>query len=354
MGTETIVVTGGAGFIGSALVRCLIRSSDCSVVNVDALTYAANLDSLRDVDENPRYSFEHVDIADDKALRRIFAEYQPSAVFNLAAETHVDRSIDGPAPFIRTNLFGTFQLLEVSLDYWNTLAEPNRSSFRLVHVSTDEVYGDLGGAAPFSETSPFAPNSPYAASKAAADHLVRAWHKTYELPVITTNCSNNYGPFQFPEKLIPRVIIAAIEDKPLPVYGDGSQVRDWLHVEDHVDALLTVMDYGRIGEVYAIGSRNEHRNIDVVAAICQCLDELQPRSDRRSYADQISFVVDRPGHDRRYAVDPSKIESEFEWKAARDWDAGLRETIEWYLGNRSWWEDIRTGAYRGERLGLGR
>jgi dTDP-glucose 4,6-dehydratase len=266
----------------------------------------------------------------------------------------VDRSIDGPAAFVATNIVGTYTLLESALAYWTGLEPADRSGFRFVHVSTDEVFGDLGLGDSFRETTPYAPNSPYAASKASADHLVRAWHTTYGLPVVITNCSNNYGPYQFPEKLIPHMIISAIEDRPLGVYGDGAQIRDWLHVEDHVDALLTVLDRGRIGEVYVIGARNERKNLEVVTAICGALDELHPRSDGHSYAEQITAVADRPGHDRRYAIDPSKIESELGWQASRDWDAGLRETVGWYLDHQPWWQDIRSGTYRGERLGLGR
>jgi dTDP-glucose 4,6-dehydratase len=349
---KTIVVTGGAGFIGSAVARRLIESTDYSVVNVDILTYAANLASLPE-GGNRRLIFEQVDVADGPAVRRVFDKYQPRAVLHLAAESHVDRSIDGPAAFIDTNIVGTYTLLETSLAYWMGLGSADRAAFRLLHVSTDEVFGSLGSADSFNETTRYAPNSPYAASKAAADHLARAWHRTYGLPVIITNCSNNYGPYQFPEKLIPHMIISALKGKPLGVYGDGTQIRDWLHVEDHVDALRAVMETGRPGEVYAIGARNERRNIDVVTAICSALDRIHPRSDGHSYSELITHVPDRPGHDRRYAIDPSKIEDELGWRARRDWDSGLRETVAWYLDNESWWRD-RSGAYSGERLGLGR
>jgi len=347
-----VLITGGAGFIGSATIKKLIRDTDSSVVNVDILTYAANLASLPE-GGNHRLIFEQVDVADGPAVRRVFDKYQPRAVLHLAAESHVDRSIDGPAAFIDTNIVGTYTLLETSLAYWMGLGPADRAAFRLLHVSTDEVFGSSGSAGSFNETTRYAPNSPYAASKAAADHLARAWHRTYGLPVIITNCSNNYGPYQFPEKLIPHMIISALEGKPLGVYGDGTQTRDWLHVEDHVDALLAVMETGRPGEVYAIGARNERRNIDVVTAICSELDRTHPRSDGHSYGELITHVPDRPGHDQRYAIDPSKIEGELGWRARRDWDSGLRETVAWYLDNEPWWRD-RSGAYRGERLGLGR
>lgn len=351
---KTILVTGGAGFIGSAVIRRLIGQTESCVVNIDVLTYAANLASLPQAADTTRLTFEKVDVTNGQDLRRVFEQCRPTAVLHLAAESHVDRSIDGPAAFVATNIVGTYTLLESALAYWTGLEPADRSRFRFVHVSTDEVFGDLGLGDSFRETTPYAPNSPYAASKASADHLVRAWHTTYGLPVVITNCSNNYGPYQFPEKLIPRMIISAIEDRPLGVYGDGAQIRDWLHVEDHVDALLTVLDRGRIGEVYVVGARNERKNLEVVKAICAALDELHPRPDRRSYAEQITTVADRPGHDRRYAIDPSKIESELGWRASRDWDAGLRQTVEWYLDHQSWWQDIRSGTYRGERLGLGR
>jgi dTDP-glucose 4,6-dehydratase len=349
-----ILITGGAGFIGSATIRKVICDTDFSVVNVDILTYAANLASLPTAGNSRRLMFEQVDVADGPALSRVFDKYKPQAVLHLAAESHVDRSIDGPAAFIDTNIVGTYTLLETSLAYWTKLDPPERAGFRLVHVSTDEVFGSLGPADAFRETTRYAPNSPYAASKAAADHLARAWHRTYGLPIIVTNCSNNYGPFQFPEKLIPHMIISALENKPLGVYGDGTQIRDWLHVEDHVDALLTVMEKGRIGEVYAIGARNERRNIEVVTAICSALDRIHPRADGTSYGELITHVPDRPGHDQHYAIDPSKVESELGWRPIHDWDDGLEDTVAWYLKNEPWWQDIRSGAYRGKRLGLGR
>jgi dTDP-glucose 4,6-dehydratase len=355
MRMNTVLVTGGAGFVGSAMIREIIRETDYFVVNVDALTYAGNLESLEGVSDSPRHAFVHLNVADGVTLRRVFAQYQPMAVLHLAAESHVDRSIDGPGAFITTNVVGTYTLLEVSLEYSRSLTTTERDRFRFVHISTDEVYGSLGlGEEPFSERSPHAPNSPYAASKAAADHLVRAWYETYGLPVMTTNCSNNYGPFQFPEKLIPHMIISAIQGQPLPVYGDGGHIRDWLHVEDHVDALLAVLANGRPGEVYPIGARNEQRNSDVVGAICTALDELAPRRDGASYFDQITSVADRPGHDRRYAIDPSKTERELDWRAKHRWEPSLKETVRWYLGHESWWRRILDGTYRVERMGLAR
>jgi dTDP-glucose 4,6-dehydratase len=349
-----ILITGGAGFIGSATIRKVLRDTDDSIVNVDVLTYAANLTSLPAADDNDRLYFEQVNIADGSALSRVFDKYQPRAVLHLAAESHVDRSIDGPAAFIDTNIVGTYTLLETSLAYWTELDATERAGFRLVHVSTDEVFGEAEPARPFRETTPYAPNSPYAASKAAADHLARAWHKTYGLPVIITNCSNNYGPYQFPEKLIPHMIISALEGKPLGLYGDGTQVRDWLHVEDHVDALLTVIETGRIGEVYAVGARNERANIEVVSNICLALNNLRPHADGSSYGDLITYVPDRPGHDQHYAIDPSKIENELGWIPTHDWETGLAETVAWYLDNEPWWRGIRGSEYRGQRLGLGR
>lgn len=348
----TVLVTGGAGFIGSAAVRRIIDDGDSNVVNVDSLTYAGNLESLGSTVDAARYHFEFADITDGGRLARIFEEHQPNSVLHLAAESHVDRSIDGAAPFIQSNVVGTSVLLDVALEYWRRLPLRRQQRFRFVHVSTDEVYGSLSDSGQFSETSRYEPNSPYAASKAAADHLVRAWYQTHGFPTVTTNCSNNYGPFQFPEKLIPHMIISAIEGQPLPVYGDGTQIRDWLHVDDHVDALLRVLQCGRVGEVYAIGARNERRNIDVVASICAILDEFRPRIEKVSYANQITWVPDRPGHDQRYAIDPTKVENELGWEATRSFDRGLRETVAWYLDNERWWRRIRSGAYRGERLGL--
>ncbi len=348
--TPPIFVTGGAGFIGSALVRRLIGESGATVVNIDILTYAGNLKSLDEVTGSSSYSFEQIDIRDVAALRRIFSQYQPRTVFHLAAESHVDRSIDGPAAFVETNVVGTYSLLEVAREYWYAAGRPE--GFRFIHTSTDEVFGTLGDTGRFDETTQYAPNSPYAASKAAADHLVRAWHQTYDLPVITTNCSNNYGPYQFPEKLIPQMVISAVEENQLPVYGDGGQVRDWLHVDDHVDALLKVASSGRIGHVYAVGGRSELRNIEIVEKICALLDKLQPRANGRTYSNLVTNVPDRPGHDRRYAIDPSKIENELHWRPTRSFDAGLDATVRWYLENESWWRPLRDNEYHGERLGL--
>lgn len=349
----TILITGGAGFIGSAVVRKLIRDTDANVVNVDKLTYAGNLESLSEVSEHPRYRFEHVDICDGAALRRVFDLYNPTAVVHLAAESHVDRSIDGPANFIQTNVVGTFALLQEARRHWAHLGAKARSAFRFLHVSTDEVFGSLAGGGFFNEQTPYGPNSPYSATKAGADHLVRAWHHTYGLPTIITNCSNNYGPYQFPEKLVPLTIINAMQGKPLPVYGRGENVRDWLFVTDHVDALLAVLADGQVGEVYAIGGQAENRNLDVVRAICKLVDELQPDATVGSRESLIRFVADRPGHDLRYAVDASKIRRELDWSPRETFESGLRKTVEWYLQNEAWWERVQSGAYRGERLGLG-
>ncbi|MEO8564268.1 MAG: dTDP-glucose 4,6-dehydratase [bacterium] len=352
MTSERIIVTGGAGFIGSALVRKLIAETDASVVTVDKLTYAGNLESLSLAAANPRHHFEQVDVCDAEALRTLFTRYEPSAVMHLAAESHVDRSIDGPAAFIQTNVVGTFTLLEQARRYWEELSKAGRAAFRFLHVSTDEVFGSLGTSGHFDETTQYAPNSPYAASKAASDHLVRAWHHTYGLPVLTTNCSNNYGPYQFPEKLIPLVILNALEGQPLPVYGGGVNVRDWLYIEDHAAALLTVLARGQPGETYCIGSNNERRNIDVVKTICAIMDEMAPRAEGL-HEELITFVADRPGHDLRYAIDASKITRELGWTPRETFESGLRATIRWYLEHRQWWERVRSGAYRGERLGLG-
>jgi dTDP-glucose 4,6-dehydratase len=351
---DTILVTGGAGFIGSAVVRHLIAATTSGVVNADALTYAGNFDSVAAAAGSPRHSFERVDIRDASAVRRLFAFYRPRAVLHLAAESHVDRSIDAPAAFIETNINGTFSLLQAAREYWSALAPADRERFRFHHVSTDEVYGDLGDtdATYFTETTPYAPSSPYSASKAASDHLVHSWHRTFGLPILVTNCSNNYGPYQFPEKFIPQVILSALEHRQIPVYGDGLNVRDWLYVDDHVRALLTVLERGRVGEVYNIGGESERRNIDLVHEICGLLDELHPRSDGGSYTEQIAFVPDRPGHDRRYAIDITKLEGELGWRPAESLATGLRKTIAWYLANEEWWSRIRSGAYRGERLGV--
>ncbi|MCA0901409.1 dTDP-glucose 4,6-dehydratase [Microbulbifer agarilyticus] len=351
---KTIFVTGGAGFIGSAVVRHIIGDTNNVVVNIDKLTYAGNLESLNDVANNKNYFFEQVDICDKKTLSDLFERYKPAAVMHLAAESHVDRSIDGPSEFIRTNITGTFSLLEAARKYWMTLDDAERSEFRFHHVSTDEVYGDLEGTEDlFTEQTPYAPSSPYSASKAASDHLVRAWGRTYGLPVVVTNCSNNYGPFHFPEKLIPHVILNALAGKPLPVYGDGSQVRDWLFVEDHARALYLVATEGVNGETYNIGGHNEKKNLDVVKKVCELLEELAPEKPAgiHRFEDLITFVKDRPGHDVRYAIDASKIERELGWSPEETFDSGMRKTVKWYLDNRGWWENVLTGKYCLERVG---
>lgn len=343
-----IMVTGGAGFIGSAVVRHLLNDTAHSVVNVDALTYAGNPDSLASVSGSPRYAFVHADIADRAAMDRVLAQHRPDAVMHLAAESHVDRSIDGPAAFIQTNIVGTYTLLEAVRAYWLTLDEAGRSAFRFHHISTDEVYGDLHGTDDlFTETTPYAPSSPYSASKAASDHLVRAWLRTYGLPVIVTNCSNNYGPCHFPEKLIPRVILNALHGKPLTVYGDGSQVRDWLYVEDHARALVEVLTRGAVGETYNIGGHNEQRNLHVINCLCDLLEEMAPQKPDGvlHYHDLITFVRDRPGHDHRYAIDAGKIERELGWRPRETFDSGLRKTVRWYLDNPEWWQRVLSGAY---------
>lgn len=350
---KRFLVTGGAGFIGSAVVRRLIEKSKHKVLVLDKLTYAGNLDSLTTVAGNARYRFEQADIVDTAALRRVFEEYSPDVVIHLAAESHVDRSIDGPAQFIQTNIVGTFSLLETSLSHWRALPSSRKADFRFHHVSTDEVFGSLGATGSFCEETAYRPNSPYAASKAASDHLVRAWHHTYGLPVLITNCSNNYGPYHFPEKLIPLTIISALEGKPLPVYGTGENVRDWLHVDDHAEALLLAAERGTVGNSYNIGGHNEYKNIEVVRAICRLMDELAPDESIGSHETLISFVADRPGHDARYAIDAAKIANELDWKPQHAFESGLRDTVQWYLDNRPWWERVRAGVYRGERLGLG-
>jgi dTDP-glucose 4,6-dehydratase len=347
---KRIVVTGGAGFIGSAVVRQLLAETDAFVVNLDKLTYAANLSSLPGAAENPRYAFEKVDICDGEALRRVFAEHRPDAVMHLAAESHVDRSIDGPGEFIQTNVVGTFRLLEAARGYWSSLPAEARAGFRFHHISTDEVFGTLGDEGFFTETTAYSPNSPYSASKASSDHLVRAWHETYGLPVVLTNCSNNYGPYHFPEKLIPLMILKGLKGEALPVYGKGDNVRDWLYVEDHARALRLVLEKGKIGESYNIGGYNERTNLDVVRTLCALLDELAPAGAPHDRL--ITFVADRPGHDKRYAIDASKITRELGWRPQETFETGLRKTVEWYLENRSWWEAILNGSYRGERLGL--
>ena len=347
-----LLITGGAGFIGSAVVRHVIRTTDWSVANVDVLTYAGNLESLAEAGASNRHRHYKVDIRDRPALDAVFAETKPDAVLHLAAESHVDRSIDGAAPFIDTNVGGTYTLLEAALAYWRTLDAESRQRFRFQHISTDEVFGSLGPTGKFTEHTPYAPNSPYSASKAASDHLVRAWHHTYGMPVLTTNCSNNYGPYHFPEKLIPLVIIRALRGEPLPIYGKGENVRDWLHVEDHAEALTLVLQQGQPGESYNVGGDSERRNVEVVRAICRLLDEMLPDSPHRPHERLIQFVTDRPGHDARYAIDASKIRRELGWRPRHSFDQGLRETVRWFIRNRSWWERVMSGAYRGERLGL--
>ncbi len=342
-----ILVTGGAGFIGSAVVRHAVRAGH-SVINLDALTYAANLANVAPVANSPLYVFEHADIRDRAAIDRIFVTHQPDAVMHLAAESHVDRSIDGPADFIETNITGTFNLLEAARENWVRNGRPE--GFRFHHISTDEVYGSLGEVGQFTEDTPYAPNSPYSASKAASDHLVRAWHETYGLPVLVTNCSNNYGPYHFPEKLIPVVILRALAGEPIPVYGTGENVRDWLYVEDHADALLTVLAKGEIGRTYNIGGENERRNIDLVRTICSILDEKRPKP--APYSDQIRFVTDRPGHDQRYAIDPTRIRSELGWRPSLTVEEGLARTVQWYLDNEDWWRPLQDRQGVGTRLGV--
>lgn len=346
-----ILITGGAGFIGSALIRHLLNHSEHHVFNLDKLTYAGNLESLACVANHPRYGFLQADIADSAAVSQALAEFQPDAIMHLAAESHVDRSIDGPSAFIQTNIVGTYALLEATRNYWSQLDPVRKTAFRFHHISTDEVYGDLHGVDDlFTETTPYAPSSPYSASKAASDHLVRAWQRTYGLPVLITNCSNNYGPYHFPEKLIPLVILNALDGKALPVYGNGQQVRDWLYVEDHASALLKVVSEGAVGETYNIGGHNEQTNLHVVESICALLDELSPRQSG-SYVEQISFVSDRPGHDLRYAIDASKIERELGWKPTETFASGLRKTVLWYLDNLDWCRRVQDGSYQRERLG---
>ena len=343
----TILVTGGAGFIGSNFVLDWLAQSEETVVNLDKLTYAGNLRNLDPVKDNPKHFFVHGDIGDSALVATLLVRYQPRAILNFAAESHVDRSISGPAEFIETNIVGTFRLLEAVRAYRGGLTEPDASNFRFLHVSTDEVYGSLvPNEAAFSESRRYEPNSPYSASKAASDHLVRAYHHTYGLPVLTTNCSNNYGPLHFPEKLIPLMIVNALAGKPLPVYGDGQQIRDWLYVKDHCSAIRVVLSSGRVGETYNVGGWNEKANLDIVHSVCALLDEMQPRSDAQPYASQISFVTDRPGHDRRYAIDARKISEELGWKPAETFETGLRKTVRWYLDNPQWVQEVQSGAYR--------
>lgn len=348
-----LLVTGGAGFIGSALVRLLITERDTTVVNVDKLTYAGNLESLDEVAGSPRYIFEQVDICDAAKLAELLKRHQPDAVMHLAAESHVDRSIEGPAEFVQTNIVGTYLLLQQVLNYWNQLDVGAKARFRFHHISTDEVFGSLDEEGLFVETTPYQPNSPYSASKASSDHLVRAWHHTYGLPVVLSNCSNNYGPYQFPEKLIPLMVLKALRGEPLPVYGDGKNVRDWLYVDDHARALMTVLEHGVVGERYNIGGHNEKTNLEVVEALCSVLDELLPDSPFRPFYSLVTFVADRPGHDKRYAIDAGKIERELGWVPQETFETGLKKTVEWYLNNEQWWQNVLDGSYRGERLGLG-
>ena len=348
----TIFVTGGAGFIGSAVVRHLLEDTDAFVVNIDKLTYASNLSSIPQAAGNPRYTFAKVDICDAPALRALFDRYQPHGVMNLAAESHVDRSIDGPGEFIRTNVVGTFTLLQEALRYWRGLEPARRTAFRLLHVSTDEVYGSLGAEGFFTEATAYQPNSPYSASKASSDHLVRAWRETYELPTLVTNCSNNYGPYHFPEKLIPHMIIKGLAEQELPVYGDGQNIRDWLYVEDHARALTLVLERGRVGQTYNIGGRNERTNLHVVKTICGLLDQHHP-SNLGTRERLIAFVTDRPGHDRRYAIDATKIESELGWRARETFETGIEKTVKWYLDQRGWWQAILDRGYQAKRIGVG-
>ncbi|WP_215406343.1 dTDP-glucose 4,6-dehydratase [Vibrio gigantis] len=351
-----ILITGGAGFIGSAVIRHIIENTQNTVINLDKLTYAGNLESLNEVSADPRYFFEQVDICNRAELDRVLSHYQPDAIMHLAAESHVDRSIDGPAAFIETNVVGTYTLLESARAYWNDLEPKKKASFRFHHISTDEVYGDLEGTDDlFTEKTSYEPSSPYSASKASSDHLVRAWLRTYGLPTIVTNCSNNYGPYHFPEKLIPLMILNAIDGKPLPVYGDGMQIRDWLYVEDHARALYKVVTEGEVGETYNIGGHNEKANIEVVKTICSLLEEFVPNKPKgvEQYQDLITYVTDRPGHDVRYAIDASKIERELGWTPEESFETGIRKTVEWYLNNKQWWGRVLDGSYSMERLGQG-
>ena len=348
---QKILVTGGAGFIGSAVVRHLINNLNCSVVNLDKLTYAGNLSSLASVDQNPLYSFECADINDRSVITVILDQHQPDAIMHLAAESHVDRSIDGPSDFIQTNIVGTYSLLECARTYWRQLSSSKQDDFRFHHISTDEVFGTLGETDSFTEETAYDPRSPYSASKASSDHLVRAWHETYDLPVVLSNCSNNYGPYHFPEKLIPLMIIKALKGEKLPVYGTGENIRDWLYVDDHANALCKILFEGKKGESYNVGGNAEVSNLDVVRNICRLLDELSPRPGMSKHEEQIDFVADRPGHDYRYAIDSTKIRNELGWKPIETFETGLRRTVEWYLANSSWWKPILTGEYRGQRLG---
>lgn len=348
--SKTVLLTGGAGFIGSALVRYLINDTDNVVINVDKLTYAGSLHSLGGADESSRHHFHQDDIVDSDAMRSLVSKYQPDYIMHLAAESHVDRSIDGPGEFIQTNIVGTYNLLQVALEYYQSLEGDKKAAFKFHHISTDEVYGSLGETGLFTETTRYKPNSPYSASKASSDHLVRAWNKTYKLPVVISNCSNNYGPFQFPEKLVPLIIQKAILGEPLPIYGKGDNIRDWLFVDDHVKALWEIVTNGRDGEVYNVGGHNEKTNVEVVTTMCSILDDIRPRDDGQKYEDQIVYVADRPGHDRRYAIDAAKIERELGWTPEETFESGIRKTVEWYLANEEWVAAV-SGDYTGGRLG---
>ena len=347
-----VIITGGAGFIGSALVRWIVEKLDWEILNIDCLTYAGNLESLAAISNSDKYHFSKTDIRDLNAVMKQVNDFGPDYIIHLAAESHVDRSIDGPLAFIQTNIIGTYNMLQAALDYYRNLDGNNKETFRFHHVSTDEVYGTLGAEGLFREDTPYNPNSPYSASKASSDHLVRAWHETYGLPVTLSNCSNNYGPYQFPEKLIPLMVINALEGKPLPVYGKGDNVRDWLYVDDHITGILAVLERGRLGECYNIGGNAEKQNIQVVKNICHIMDELSPDSTNTPHEQLISYVTDRPGHDWRYAIDCSKIQKELGWKPQENFESGLKKTVSWYLENRDWWKRIQSGAYQGERLGL--
>ncbi len=353
MSPARIIVTGGAGFIGSALVRLLVRETDAEVAVLDKLTYAGNMDNLKEIADSPRFHFFHNDICDRDAVNRLFREFQPNAIMHLAAESHVDRSIDAPLEFVNTNVMGTANLLQCALGYWQNLPAEQQSQFRFQHISTDEVYGDLGPTGLFHEKTPYDPKSPYSASKAASDHLVRAWGHTFGLPILISNCSNNYGPYQFPEKLIPLVILNAIEGKNLPIYGTGSNIRDWLYVDDHARALLLILQKGAPGGTYNVGGNNERTNLQVVQGICAILDELKPRPEGR-YSDLIIFVTDRPGHDMRYAINAQKLTRELGWKPRETFSTGIRKTVQWYLDNEWWWRPIRDHKYSGQRLGKGK